>query len=58
MGYVESALLPGEMVKYRAKLHWDIYLTAITLLVAGLVPFVWGLFGLPGHRRIVGELAQ
>lgn len=42
MGYVESALLPGETVKYRAKLHWNIYLLTIALLVAGIVPFVWG----------------
>lgn len=42
MGYVESALLPGEMVKYRAKLHWNIYLLAIALFISGIVPFVWG----------------
>jgi uncharacterized membrane protein YdbT with pleckstrin-like domain len=42
MGYVESALLPGEMVKYRAKLHWNTYLPAVALLIGGIVPFVWG----------------
>ncbi|MBF0293111.1 MAG: PH domain-containing protein [Nitrospinae bacterium] len=42
MGYVENAILPGETVKYRAKLHWNIYFAAIALLVIGIVPFVWG----------------
>lgn len=32
MGYVESNLMPGEVVEYRADLHWLLYVPHILLM--------------------------
>ncbi|HYA21532.1 MAG TPA: PH domain-containing protein [Burkholderiales bacterium] len=37
MGYINQNLLPGEEVKYRAKLHWIIYFGPVVLGLLGLI---------------------
>ena len=53
MGYIENNLTNGEVIKYRAKIHWAIYtwpsiwfLFALLLLVSGgnSAPFSWVFF--------------
>jgi uncharacterized membrane protein YdbT with pleckstrin-like domain len=39
MSYVDSTLLPGEQVTFRAHLHWIIFGRAAAVLIAGL--FLW-----------------
>jgi len=36
MSYLDDHLLPGERIVYRARLHWTIFLTAITVVLLGL----------------------
>lgn len=56
MGYVETNLVQGEEVQYRAKLHWAMYVpyALIALATAGLaLPLVL----IPIIRRLTTELA-
>lgn len=39
MSYVDSTLLPGEQVTYRAHLHWIIFGRAAVVLIVGV--FLW-----------------
>jgi len=50
VGYVEQALLEEEKVKYRAKLHWVIYLTALAALILSIV-----FFGLAGALEMTSK---
>ena len=36
MGYVDSNLMPGEHVTYRAHVHWVIYVKPLLIAIAGL----------------------
>ncbi len=36
MSYLDDHLLSGERIVYRARLHWTIFLTAITVVVLGV----------------------
>lgn len=36
MSYLDDHLLPGERIVYRARLHWTIFLTAITVVLLGI----------------------
>ena len=40
MSYVDQNLMPGEEVKYRAKLHWIIYVAPVLLGLLGLILLV------------------
>lgn len=37
MGYIESNLLAGEQVVYKAQLHWIIYLKSLPVVVLGVL---------------------
>lgn len=52
MSYVDSTLLPGEQVTYRAHLHWIIFGRAAVVLIVGV--FLW--IALANHGlSILGE---
>ena len=40
MSYVNSVLIKGEEVIYRAKLHWKIYFTPLALFSLWLLPII------------------
>jgi len=40
MSYIEENLMPGENLLYRAKLHPIIFIGPLTLLLAGICPFI------------------
>lgn len=46
MGYVERALAPGEVIRYRARLHWVLWLKAwlalifLGIIIVGIVIFI------------------
>ena len=37
MSYVDDNLMPGEKVKYRAKLHWIVFAQSIPLFIIGIL---------------------
>src|SRR5215468_8894258 len=45
MGYVESNLMPGEEVTYRAHLHWIIYVKPVLFAVIGVALLVASALG-------------
>ena len=40
MAYVDNHLLTGELVVYRSRQHWVVFIGPVLLLAAGLVPLV------------------
>jgi uncharacterized membrane protein YdbT with pleckstrin-like domain len=38
LSYVEKNLLPGEVVKYRTRLHWSLYVPSVLLTLLVMVP--------------------
>lgn len=40
MSYVDENLSPGEEVRYRAKVHWSIYVSSVLTLSVGLIIWV------------------
>ncbi|MBM4296430.1 MAG: PH domain-containing protein [Deltaproteobacteria bacterium] len=58
MGYVEANLLAGEAVIYKARLHWIIFVKAITLIFLGVVfllvqPLIAGIIVLIGCGALI-----
>lgn len=39
MPYVDENLSPGEEIRYRAKVHWSIYIPTVVTLVFGII--IW-----------------
>jgi uncharacterized membrane protein YdbT with pleckstrin-like domain len=37
MGYIEKNILPGEVIAYKAGIHWFYFLSSIILMILGLV---------------------
>jgi len=42
MSYIDSVLQPGEVVVGRTRLHWNIYLGGVSLLVLAVIVFIAG----------------
>ncbi len=64
MGYVESNLIPGETVEYRAHLHWVLYVRPYLLVLLGVAMLLVGLgvksaawLGYAGALPLVAGLA-
>jgi uncharacterized membrane protein YdbT with pleckstrin-like domain len=55
MGYVESNLMQGEQVRYRARLHWIIFCTLSAFLTAFIAPLIvrWTSEFAVTNRRVV-----
>lgn len=50
MSYIDSHLLPGEVVTYRTQLHWKIFVIPVLIAVVMLALSIWAL---SADRRIL-----
>jgi len=50
MSYIDSHLLPGEVVSYRTRLHWKIFVMPVLIAVAMLALSIWAL---SADRRVL-----
>ena len=50
MSYIDSHLLPGEVVTYRTQLHWKIFVIPVLIAVVMLALSIWAL---SANRRIL-----
>jgi Bacterial PH domain len=50
MSYIDSHLLPGEVVSYRTRLHWKIFVMPVLVAVAMLALSIWAL---SAERRVL-----
>jgi len=43
MSYIDTHLLPGEVVSYRTRLHWKIFVMPVLIAIAMLALAVWAI---------------
>lgn len=55
MGYIDSNLMSGEQVVYKAKIHWFIFVPGLVLLIIGIFLFSVDKDG--GFGPVIGTIA-
>jgi hypothetical protein len=50
MTFLDQALVPGERLTYRARLHWMVFAPALALAIVGTLLFIW----VVGYRWVGG----
>jgi uncharacterized membrane protein YdbT with pleckstrin-like domain len=53
MGYIEQNLMQGELIRYRTRLHWIVFVSPVFLIVVGLIFFL----SMPSHTKTVFVVA-
>ena len=50
MSYIDSHLLPGELVRYRTRLHWKIFVVPVVVTVVMVALALWAI---SAERRVL-----